>query len=767
MSDDAVVSAPGKAFLIGEYAVLEGSEAVVTAVDVRAYAYLPRPGVETARAPSPFVQAALDAAKQVTGAGTGGIPIVTTQGFDSGGRKFGFGSSAAVVASVLGRSHALGGDEVEDADTRRQIFADAFDAHKKAQSGKGSGADVAASCLGGTLAFRRAEAAGEAPALRALAWPAGLQLGFFDAGAPASTTAFVTKVHAAREAQPEAYAQVMAGLDGAAQAFIAAFDRPECDWTALHAAVAQHLEGLDALGQLAQAEILTPSIRQICALAQETGLAAKPSGAGGGDLVVVFAPSRAELDHFAVELRARHGLGRFDGLGVHAPGLRREARPPTCSRMPGLFKVPVNERRQRLVEIGACEADAFQALNPGALALDEADAMVENVVGVFALPMGVATNFRINGEDVLVPMCVEEASVIAAASNAAKMIRAGGGFMVDADPPWMIAQIQLVRELASACEADEARDAALAAKAEILAAADAQHPRLVARGGGAREVEARVLDAGNIAVHVLVDCRDAMGANLLNTVAEAVAPLLAARTGWTPRLRILSNLADRRASHVQVRVPFAALVGARKDDAQGQARGAEVAAQIEEASRFAELDPYRAATHNKGIMNGVDAVVLATGNDWRAMEAAAHAYAAREGRYQPLVTWRVEEGELVGRGSLPTAVGVVGGATRSHPGARWALELLSHPSATRLGQIMAAVGVASNLAALRALSTEGINRGHMALHARAVALSAGAKGPEVEILAKALISVSEIKLARAQSLLEELRQQTRNSGGDD
>jgi degradative hydroxymethylglutaryl-CoA reductase len=257
-----------------------------------------------------------------------------------------------------------------------------------------------------------------------------------------------------------------------------------------------------------------------------------------------------------------------------------------------------------------------------------------------------------------------------------------------------------------------------------------------------------------VVVHVLVDCQDAMGANLVNTVAEAVAPRLEAATGWKACLRILSNLSDRRASHVSCRVPPEALAG--KDWV-----GHDVVELVVSASRFAELDPYRAATHNKGIMNGVDAVVLATGNDWRAIEAGAHAFAARRGRYAPLAVWRKSDtGWLEGRMSLPTAVGVVGGATRSHPAARLAMEILGEPSAQTLGQIIAAVGLASNLAALRALATEGIQRGHMSLHARAVALAAGAIGSEIDVLAQKLIAVGEIKPQRADSLLRDMRAQS-------
>jgi degradative hydroxymethylglutaryl-CoA reductase len=377
--------------------------------------------------------------------------------------------------------------------------------------------------------------------------------------------------------------------------------------------------------------------------------------------------------------------------------------------------------------------------------------MIENVVGTFDLPLAVATNFRINGRDVLVPMCVEEASVVAAASNAAKMIREGGGFAAHSDPPWMIAQIQLDKPAGAKHEVMGVLAMVREHEGELLAVADAEHPRLVGRGGGARAIEVRALAEDMAVVHVLIDCQDAMGANLVNAVAEAVAERLAALTGWEPGLRILSNLADRRRAHVSARVPPEAL-------ATKGMQGAEVAARIASASRFAELDPYRAATHNKGIMNGVDAVVLATGNDWRAMESSAHAYAALNGRYGPLATWKVGPGGwLDGTMSLPAAVGVVGGATQAHPVAKIALEILGNPSAAFLGQVMAAAGLASNLAALKAMATEGIQRGHMSLHARSVALSAGAVGAEVEQLAARLVEVGEIKVERAAQLLAQLR----------
>jgi len=375
------------------------------------------------------------------------------------------------------------------------------------------------------------------------------------------------------------------------------------------------------------------------------------------------------------------------------------------SRISGFYRLPV-ERRRALLGLAREELDI---LATGGLDVDTADHMIENVLGVFALPFAVALNFRVNDRDHIVPMVIEEPSVVAAASNAARLARAGGGFHVDLDPPVMVAQVQLV----DVPDPDAAAERIDAARADILALAATELAGLCARGGGPHGLACRVLsrpgdpDGGMLVVHVEIDCRDAMGANLVNRVAEAVAGRLAALARGRAGLRILTNLSDRRCARVRTRVPV---------DALG---GADVADGIAAASRFAELDPYRAATHNKGIMNGVDAVLVATGNDWRGVEAGAHAFAARTGRYLPLATWRRAGDALDGRLELPMAVGTVGGALRCHAGARLALELSGATSAAELGALAAAAGLASNLAALRALATEGIQRGHMSLHHRA------------------------------------------------
>ncbi len=393
------------------------------------------------------------------------------------------------------------------------------------------------------------------------------------------------------------------------------------------------------------------------------------------------------------------------------------------SRLPGFYKLSLDERRKTLAErLGLDDAHSRLLALP---LLDEetADHMVENVVAVYGLPLGIGLNFQINGRDYLVPMCVEEPSVVAAASNAAKMIREGGGFFAEADDPIMISQVQLI----GVNDTVHAKRRIEAHASEIIAACDQAYPSLVARGGGTRGIEVRILESesverqGMMAVHLHVDVRDAMGANLVNTIAEAVADRLAELADAQVGLRILSNLADRRCVRVRARVPAEAL---KTEGFAGEC----VRDGIVSASRFAELDPYRAATHNKGIMNGIDAVVIATGNDWRGVEAGAHAFAATRGAgggYGPLATWRVgEDGSLEGTMEIPMAVGTVGGTLRVHPGARLALKLLGVERASELGMIIAAVGMASNLAALRAMASEGIQRGHMTLHARSVALHA-------------------------------------------
>jgi hydroxymethylglutaryl-CoA reductase len=417
------------------------------------------------------------------------------------------------------------------------------------------------------------------------------------------------------------------------------------------------------------------------------------------------------------------------------------------SRLPGFYKLTVDERRRLAAQaLGIETRELVRALQGGGLDVGTADKLIENVIGTFSLPFALGLNVRMNGEDHLVPMVVEEPSVVAAASNAAKMVREGGGFVADADEPVMIAQV----ELDGVADAARAEEAIRAHEGELFAMADQAVPGLVARGGGTRGIEVRDLGDGMVVVHFLVDCRDAMGANLVNTVAEHVAARVAALAGGTVGLRILSNLCDRRCVRVRATVPVVALAF---DEHPGEV----VRDGIVKASRFAERDPYRATTHNKGIMNGVDAAVVATGNDWRAVEAGAHAFAARSGRYAPLSTWRVDEtGALVGTLEMPLALGIVGGPTRVHGAARFALEATRVESARELAMLVACVGLASNLAALRALATDGIQRGHMALHARTVAIAAGAKGELVEQVAACIHAARTVTLEAARETLRAL-----------
>ncbi len=419
------------------------------------------------------------------------------------------------------------------------------------------------------------------------------------------------------------------------------------------------------------------------------------------------------------------------------------------SRLPGFHKLTLDERwRSLAVAAGLDAAELALLADERPLPLATAIGLAENTVGLLALPLGIGLNFVVNSKAVLVPMVTEEPSVIAAASNAARLALAGGGFMADADPSVMIAQIQLC----DVADPEAAQLRLLAAEAAIRASVDRAAPGMARRGGGARGVEVRVVDAplGRrfVVVHLLVDVGDAMGANALNSIAEACAPEIAEIAGGRAALRILSNLADRRLVRASVEIPFATLGTASLS-------GEAVAFAVEEASLFAEADPWRATTHNKGIMNGIDAVALATGNDWRALEAGAHAFAARSGAYGALSTWRSGALGLVGRIELPIAVGTVGATVEGNPRTQLALRLLGNPGARELGGILAAVGLAQNLGALRALATEGIQRGHMARHARAVALAAGATAGQVDAIAEALIQLGDIKVERARVLLRE------------
>jgi len=417
------------------------------------------------------------------------------------------------------------------------------------------------------------------------------------------------------------------------------------------------------------------------------------------------------------------------------------------SRIPGFYKLSLDERQRITGERFDLTAVELASLDRGGIDRDTADKMIENVVGSYTLPFALGLNLQINGRDYLAPMVVEEPSVVAAASNASRIIREGGGFQAESDEPVMISQVQMdhVPDTQVACAA------VLAHKTELLALADAAVPNLLRRGGGTRGLEVRDLGDGMIVVHFLIDCRDAMGANLVNTVAEAVADRIAQLSGGQVGLRILSNLCDKRCVRIRCSIPAAAL-------GDGTLTGEAVRDGIVRASRFAEADPYRAATHNKGIMNGIDPVVIATGNDWRAAEAGAHAFAARTGVYKPLCIWRKNEnGNLDGFLEIPLALGVVGGPARIHKGAALGLKMSGVSSAQDLAMLAASVGMASNFAALKALATDGIQRGHMALHARQVAVAAGALGDEVERVAKEIHGGGHVTLDAAQAALLLLR----------
>ncbi len=417
------------------------------------------------------------------------------------------------------------------------------------------------------------------------------------------------------------------------------------------------------------------------------------------------------------------------------------------------YNLSLAERLEQIGRDAGLTPDELAALSGAAgLSAEQADHMVENALGTYALPLGIARNFVVNGREVQVPMVIEEPSVIAGASFMAKLARAGGGFTASTTPPEMIGQLQIL-------DLDDLSEAAthiLAHKEELLAEAAGLDPVLTRFGGGPRDLIVRPIEDSPIGpflvLHLIYDVRDAMGANALNTALEALAPRVAAISGGRVHLRILSNLADRRLARAECTLPLNEL-------AFDHFSAAVVREGIIEAWAFAAADPYRAATHNKGIMNGVDAVVLATGNDWRAIEAGAHAYAARSGRYTSLSTWGKDEaGNLHGSLEMPLAVGIIGGATRVHPGARAALSLMNVKSAAELAEIIVSVGLAQNLAALRALATEGIQRGHMSLHARQVAIAAGAKGEQVELLADQLVKEGFIHSERAAEILKEWSQ---------
>jgi hydroxymethylglutaryl-CoA reductase len=428
----------------------------------------------------------------------------------------------------------------------------------------------------------------------------------------------------------------------------------------------------------------------------------------------------------------------------------------TSSRIAGFYNLPLGDRLDKLAEAAGINSDVLAAFQVSGLTMDQANFMIENAVGIYGLPLGIGLNFVVNGREVLVPMVIEEPSVVAGASFMAKLARSANGFTAITSSPEMIGQIQVldVKNVMTASME------LLAHKSEMLAEIDSLDPVLKKFGGGARDLEIRVIEESAIGpflvVHLIYDVRDAMGANAVNTACEKLAPRIEQITGGRVHLRILSNLADRRLVKVSCTILSNELAFTNAD---GRIfTGEQVRNGIIEAWAFAAADPYRAATHNKGIMNGVDAVVIATGNDWRAIEAGAHAYASRGGRYTSLSTWsRDGDGNLTGEMEMPMAVGTVGGATNVHPAAKAALKLMGVKTAPELAEIIASVGLAQNLAALRALATEGIQSGHMSLHARQVAAAAGATGDQIEAIAAQMVAEKIVRIDRAEEILKSLK----------
>ncbi len=424
----------------------------------------------------------------------------------------------------------------------------------------------------------------------------------------------------------------------------------------------------------------------------------------------------------------------------------------TNSRISGFYNLTLDERRAKLAEAAQLTPEDLIPFTTGGLSAESAEHMIENVIGMYALPMGIGLNFMVNGRDVLIPFVIEEPSVVAGASFMAKLARAGGGFTATTTEPLMIGQMQLINVI----NMNEARLKIYEHKAELLSTADAVDSTLKALGGGARDLEVRMIEDSPIGpfivIHLIYDVRDAMGANAVNTACEKLAPQIEAITGGKVHLRILSNLADRRIARARCTIPVNELTVGFETF-----KGETVRDGIIAAWAFAATDPYRAATHNKGIMNGVDAVVMATGNDWRAIEAGAHSYAARSGRYTSLSTWgKDKDGNLVGTLEMPMAVGIVGGATKVHPAAQAAVKLMGVKTASELAEIIVSVGLAQNMAALRALATEGIQRGHMSLHARQIALAAGATGNLIDRVAAQMVAEKAIRVSRAEEILKEM-----------
>ncbi len=415
------------------------------------------------------------------------------------------------------------------------------------------------------------------------------------------------------------------------------------------------------------------------------------------------------------------------------------------SRIPNFYKMPFQEKIQVVSELAKLTTEEAELLtNTGSIAPEMAERMIENVIGVMPLPLGIACNFLINGKDYLIPMAIEEPSVVAAASNAAKMVRESGGFFTQSTEPIMLGQIQVV----DVQDPHRAQFDILREKDRILVEANKCDPILTSLGGGVKEVTAKIINAAKekyLVIELHVNCKDAMGANVINTMSESIAPLVENLTGGKVILRIVSNLAIERLARAKAIV---------KKDVIG---GEEVIDRIIQAYDLAVADIFRCATHNKGIMNGIIAVANATGNDTRALEAGAHAYAALTGRYSPLTTWEKDADQnLVGTIELPIAVGLIGGATATHPIAKISRKILGITSASEMAEVMAAIGLAQNLAALRALTTEGIQRGHMKLHARNIAIMAGAQDTQIDMVAAEMVKDGKVRLDRAKEIMQKI-----------
>ncbi|APC46886.1 hydroxymethylglutaryl-CoA reductase, degradative [Virgibacillus halodenitrificans] len=422
------------------------------------------------------------------------------------------------------------------------------------------------------------------------------------------------------------------------------------------------------------------------------------------------------------------------------------------SRIPGFYNMTVEERRDLLKKLHSfTEEEIANLFSKEPLPAETADKMIENTIGTFPLPLGLGLNFLINGKEYVVPMAIEEPSVVASASYIAKIVRNAGGFTAEATDRVMIGQIQVV----GCPDFEIAKESLLKEKEALIESANAAYPSMVARGGGADDLEVRVLNEDGdspyskmLVVHVYVNTCDAMGANIINTMVESLAPTIESITKGKVYLRILSNYADKCLARAKCVIPPNLL---ETDGFSGE----EVRDGVIHAFEFADSDPYRAVTHNKGIMNGIDPIVIATGNDWRAVEAGAHAYASRSGKYRSMTTWSVDEqGNLVGELELPMSVGTVGGSIRVHPIAKTSLSILDVESAQELAQVIVSVGLAQNLGALKALVTDGIQKGHMALHSRSVAIAAGASGEMIDIIAEKLVEEKEIRVGKAKELVE-------------